>query len=775
MAGRHVELAPACYPSLLMAALPPFARTRGSALAAGAVVSIVGSVGFSSLFAGPGYESSLVAGLVLPFAVAPLVAVQVARSTAQPRGALARGLWTGAALAALAYGVILAQGLRAGLCDVVGGSTLFALGPAAGALMAGAWGAFAGALGQGRRRPRLIALGVAVLGPLGSMLVSLLRFYTSPIIFAYDPYVGFFSGSFYDTVIDASRLGTYRLGSLATLIFVGIFAELTERRVDGRVALDGRRRPGLLVVGSAALVASVGVTLEGPRLGHWQTASSIQAELGGRTEGRRCVVIHPRGMSRDDVTRFVAECDGHVAQKEAWLGTRGPDVITAYLFASAEQKERLMGAANTYIAKPWRHEVYLQAAGYPHPVLGHELAHVIAGAFGRGPFRIAGSLGGVLPDPGLIEGIAVAAAPTDSELTPAEWSKAMKDLGLLPPLGRLFALGFLGENSSVAYTASGAFVGWVHDNFGAEVLRGWYGGGDLARLTGTSLRDLEERWRRDLDALTLSEAARAAASARFDRPALFARRCPHQVDTCKVEAASLGGAGDYLGAIALYERALSLDPGDVASRLGVARSLLSDGKIDEGARALGALSADPDQSQAARDRATEDLGDLALASGDLEQAERRYRSLRATVIDEDRLRTLDVKLRACGDAIARPAIVALLIGAPDRGPDPLEAARLLGAWSEAHPSDGLPAYLLARTAMNSGRYADATRLLDAARGRALEPASVAHEAARLRTVVACAQGDVPTARQVFAEGETSPTLARRAYLADFIERSALSP
>ncbi len=58
-----------------------------------------------------------------------------------------------------------------------------------------------------------------------------------------------------------------------------------------------------------------------------------------------------------------------------------------------------MGAADTFIAKPWRREVYVQAGGYPHPVLGHEVMHVIAGAFARGPFRIAGGAGGLLPDP----------------------------------------------------------------------------------------------------------------------------------------------------------------------------------------------------------------------------------------------------------------------------------------------------------------------------------------------------------------------------------------
>ncbi len=106
-----------------------------------------------------------------------------------------------------------------------------------------------------------------------------------------------------------------------------------------------------------------------------------------------------------------------------------------------------MGAADTLIAKPWRHEVYVQLSAYPHPVLGHELAHVVAGSFGRGPFRIAGSAGGLWPDPGLIEGVAVAASPDDDELTDAQWAHAMLDLGSLPPMASVFSLGFLDQRT----------------------------------------------------------------------------------------------------------------------------------------------------------------------------------------------------------------------------------------------------------------------------------------------------------------------------------------
>src|SRR5690606_34710783 len=119
---------------------------------------------------------------------------------------------------------------------------------------------------------------------------------------------------------------------------------------------------------------------------------------------------------------FVRDCDAQVRAVEGWMGIEGKDRITAYLFRDPGQKRRLMGAATTYIAKPWRKEVYLQDSGFPHPVLGHEIAHVVAGSFSQGPFRIGGGMG-LRSNPGLVEGIAVAASPDENDdLTPLEWS-----------------------------------------------------------------------------------------------------------------------------------------------------------------------------------------------------------------------------------------------------------------------------------------------------------------------------------------------------------------
>jgi tetratricopeptide (TPR) repeat protein len=760
--------------------MEPFVRSRAAAIAIALVTVVMGAIGFLPLFDGPGYESALAAGLVVPATTAILTALQVAAARPSPLDAFGRGLANGALLALVAWLVTMAHGLRAGFCDPIGGSSLFFLGPFAGAQLAGAWGALAGEIAGGftRKRARRAAASLLGLGgPLVSIGISLARFYTSPIIFAYDPFFGFFSGTLYDTIIDPRGLVSYRMGSAATLLAAFFLVQHLERAANGQLAYRSLGRPGMLVLGALAAVGSVTAVVEGSRLGHWQTASSIAAALGARLSGERCDVIYPRGLPLEEARRFAKECDAHVVAAEAWLEAKGPPRVTAYLFADAEQKGELMGAEGTYIAKPWRREVYVQAGGYPHAVLGHEIAHVMAGSVARGPFEIAGRAFGLLPDPGLIEGIAVAMSPHEGALTPREWAKAMKDLHLLPPLSRLFGLGFLGENSSTAYTTSGAFVGFVKARWGAEVVRRWYGGADLPALTGLSWADLERAFQEDLDKVSLPEAARAQAKARFERPGLFGRRCPHVVDECRRRAEDQRARGDDEGAIASFREALALDPGEAAARVGIARSLVRLGQRDEGKTELEAIVADERFARATRDRAVEELGDMALAEGDGERAMAHYREVMSRTVDEDQLRTLDVKIEAARDPRARAAIVALLIGERGRGPDKVRAAELLGAWAATAPEAGLPEYLLGRQYVSASEFEEAASRLDRALARELSLPRVVAEAERLRLVTACALGDTATARRMYEAYVALPEIseARREAAAALLARCTGAP
>jgi tetratricopeptide (TPR) repeat protein len=732
--------------------MSPLHRSRAFQVGLAVVAVGMGALGFIPLFGGPGYEISLGGGILLGFVVAVTTALGAVAQPAETSAldVLSRALATGAVLALAAWLTTLAHGLRVGFCDVASGSESFALGPGVGALIAGVWGAVAGEAARGRRRPRLAATLLAIAGPFASILFSVGRFYASPMIFAYDPFVGSFSGTVYDTLIDFSGLLTYRAGSAATLMAAVVLALHLRRTPSGALRPTWIGRPELVVLGASAACASVVANAFGSHLGHWQTAATISAALGGRTEGARCTVIHPRTLRPDDVERFARDCDAHVAVLERWFGAPGPARVTAFLFESSGQKGALMGAADTYIAKPWRREIYVQAAAYPHSVLGHELAHVFAGSFGRGPFRVAGSAGGWLPDPGLIEGVAVAAEPPEGDLLPREWALAMRDLDLLPKLDRLFTLGFLGENSSVAYTASGAFVGWVHDRFGADVVRAWYGGRPLPELAGASWADLEKRWREELGGIALPSAARGVAKARFDRPGVFGRRCPHVVDACRARADQLRATGDFEGAIGAYEEMLALDPHDDGTRIAIARVELRErARADEGRAGLAKIADDTRVGRHLRDRAIEDLADLALAEGRADEAVRRYGEVASRTLDEDSRRTLDIKVAAATDEALRPGVVALLIGQGGRGPDRTMAMELLGEVTLTHPDDGVPWYLLARQYVNAANFDEANRRLDRALALPTKLARVRIEAERLRMLGACATGDAVTAGRLY--------------------------
>lgn len=777
--------------------LPPFLRSRAPIIGLALGTAALFAFGFIPLFDGPGYEISLVSGLILPACAAIATALELSRNnfSRRPSGAaeaspgeseaprppepldmLFRGLANGAALGLAGYLTTLVHGARSGFCDAWTGTQNFVLGPWIGAVLGGAWGAVAAEIAARPatlRRRRVVAVLAALAGPLTGVVVSLYRFFSSPMVFAYDPFVGFFSGTIYDTVIEAAGLLSYRAGSAATLGAAIVLALHLRRNERGGLSLRWTGRPGVALAGALCAVASIVHMASGTRLGHYQTPASIAHALGARSEGNRCIVLYPRGFREDDAARFTRDCDAHVRALERWFEVKGPDRITAYLFANVAQKASLMGAADTQIAKPWRHEIYVQGGAYPHPALGHELAHVLAGVFAHGPFKTGGSLGGWLPNPGLIEGVAVAASPPTGDLSPAEWAKAMKDLKLLPRLADLFALGFLGQNGAVAYTVSGAFVGFVKDTYGAEVMRTWYGGKSLPELTGKPWSELEASFHASLDALALSDAARAQAKARFDRPGIFGRRCPHVVDACTRKADSLRGSGDQDGALEQYLIVRSLDPNDAMVRVSMARTRVQKGDVEAGKADLRAIAGDEKVPRHVRDRALEDLADLALApGGDGAFAAASYRELMTRTVDEDTLRTLEVKVFAAETPRARAAVYMFLVGKPGRGTDHVRAADLMGVWSREAPDDGLPYYLLGRQLHATGQFAEAQEKLALASAKRLPTARVEVEALRLRIVGACAQRDPIAARTSYDAYRARPEVpkARGEAMAGFVAR-----
>ncbi len=722
-------------------------------------------IGFLPLFGAPGYEQALASGLLVPTAAAIATALDVGHPTTtdrRPIDSLGRGVVCGLGYAGVSILVSLLHAARVGICELWGALLYFLLTAGAGAILGGAWGAIAGEgtfvlVRRGLRRRRLVAVAAALAVPIGSIVLGVYRFWATPIIFAYDPFVGYFSGTLYDTVIDAGTpLLTYRLGSLATLAALGFFASITSRhpeRPGFRIDLGSTTAIGRALLGVAAGIASLVLFLAQAKLGHSSTSETIAKDLGGEKHGARCDVVFPSTTPEHIAKLLVKDCDEEVAAVEKRLGTKGPARIRAFFFRDENDKKRLMGASHTYVAKPWREEVYLQMAGYPHPVLGHELAHVIAGSFGRGPFRIAGDANGWLPNPGLIEGVAVFASPDDEDLTDEQWARAMMQIGILPSMERVFSLSFLGDVSSKSYTLAGAFIGWVAGKWGIETVRNWYGGGDVHALTGKSWSDLDREFRSYLETVPLPAEAESFARAKFQRPGLFGRKCPHLVDALRREADVCRDTQRFEEAVRLYERTLAKDPGDFPSRHGKAVVFRKHLDPDRGRAELEELAKNEKVPRSWRDRAEEALADADFLDGNLDAARARYDVLAARSLDEDQARTLEVKSLATKDPDARDSIAALLTGDKKHNPDIFVAGVALGFW-ESSTAAPLASYLVGRNYVQRSFYEKGAAALDRALADELPTLRLARETLRQRAIAACALDDKEALAKVLARIES---------------------
>jgi hypothetical protein len=765
-------------------------RSRPHAIAAVVVAAALGAVGFVPLFGGPGYEHAVASGVLVPSAAAIATALELSAPAAATSGQLpsplagvARGLASGLALAAVAFLTAVLHGIRVGFCDLAGGTILFCLTAGCGALLGGVWGALVAEATRGRRWRRLASVALALAAPLAGIATSIGRFYASPMIFAYDPFFGYFSGALYDTVVDARpELWTYRAGTAATLAGIALVAAASGRtpsgRADLRSAFASPRAASCIVAGAAALASSAAVFFAGPTLGHWQTAGTIAAALGGHASGPRCDVHYPEGLLAEQAALLVRDCEEELAADERRLGARLPGRLSAFEFADTEQKRRLMGAADTSIAKPWRQEVYIQVAPYPHPVLGHEIAHVVAGTFASGPFHVGG---GIIPNPGLIEGIAVATSPDDGELTDAEWARAMLDLRILPSLVDLFSLDFFGQNASKSYTVAGAAIAWASERWGAASVRAWYGGASIEKLTGLSWSQLDQAFHAWLGEHPLPPSAMAYARARFERPSVWGRRCPHAVD-------ALNRAGDqcrddhrFDRAIQAYGAAIARDAQDWHALFDRARIELRFGDAARGRAALGALAIDEAAPRPWRDRAEEALADDDLLHDQGARAAGAYEAIAARTLDEDAARTLEVKALGAASEAGRRAIVDLLVGEPDRPIDPWLGALSLGAWAggASRDADPLALYLVGKNLTGHEDFARAARYFDRALGATAPTPRIGRELLRARAVCACALRDRDALARVvalvgapdspFARGEGSGG-GRREWLLRFIDR-----
>ncbi len=715
-----------------------------------------------------GAESALVLGLVLPAWVAASAA-SYARGLSQAgelRGSdvMLRAMGLGLLLWLVPVLILALNSLRVRQCTPLQGLTFMTLGPGLGCALAAVIGVWVAVLFRGHRSAPWVAASIPLLG----IAAGLWIFYATPAVYVFNAFAGYFPGTIYDPIVEipASYL-SYRATTLIALMSLVLLFDAVwhPKRQQLDLRNQATSRPGSLCLALLGLSAVLLVYSKGDELGHRASAAHIARKLGRTELGTACIAHMPRETTSELARRIVEDCDFHTLRTRALAGIESEAPVTAFFFRDAGEKKALMGAGATYIAKPWRREAYLQMGQWPHPVLAHELVHAVLADTARPPFHVAARWAGLLPNPGLIEGAAVALAwDVREDLDPHQWARIMLDAQILPSAGELMSLRFTALPARRAYAAAGSLTSFLMESRGMESFRRAYYRGQI-----TKLQELEAKWHSFLRDVGVTAEDRGVAEVALAQKSVFTRVCPHRIAQLQDQLQLDLDAHDDAQLIDTCHAILDIEESHASAQAALVGAYARTGREQQAQQTLRALELDEGTPKPILASALEELADAAWETGHGESARELYEELLAIPQSDDSARGREVKeLAIDAAAIQQTLIFELLV----ERPSPAVAMHIAHRLS-ASRTDGLGPYLAARQLMGQNRYDLALLLVEDAERRGLPTGRLERERERMHGISLFGVGRYEDAARIW----TDRLAARPANVAEarrWLERIALA-
>lgn len=662
------------------------------------------ALAFVPLLAVHGVESALALGLLLP----PWVAATAARFTAEHRGErgidlVLRSIGAGLLIWAAPVFVLAVSALRVRQCTPGEGLAFMVLGPAVGCALAACIGVWAGAV----CRRKTIGPWVAASIPVAAAVFGLWAFYATPTVYVFGAFAGYFPGAIYDDLVRIPRRYlTYRGSVVLAIVVLGVLFDALWEPARGRLCIRRglRSHPGAVVV-SLAMLALVGAShWHGDHLGHWVSKHYLVEQLGKTERGKHCIVHAPREISPEDTKRLLDDCDFHVERIRALVGINSEEAVTAYFFRNQDEKKTLIGVGRTLIAKPWRREVYLQMHGWPHPSLGHEIVHAVLGDVSPGLFAVPGSFGGLVPNPGLIEGSAVALAwDVRDGLDPDQWSRIMFDREELPSARALMSVRFSGLPARRAYMAAGSLMRFFMTKRGMGAFIEAYRSGLVDELDA-----LERQWHGHLTKVRVTPHERGVAEVALARSSIFSAVCPHALAKLRADLAGDLSARDDARMLDTCRAILDIDPNAPNARAALIGVLARSGRADEAQSELDALRDAMTAPKPLVANAIEAYADASWTLGRYDEAAALYQELLEIPRTDGPVRQTEVKTLALDAGSPQREIAYQMLLDRSSSPVVVHLAHRLSTMRE----DGLGQYLQARQLVGQGQFALAAPLLE---------------------------------------------------------------
>ena len=468
-------------------------------------------------------------------------------------------------LLVLPLGIILLNAFRAKNCNFSEGFLFFVILPLISCVYATAAGIFFGFWIKRRWLAYLVYLGYILISC--APVVINLAFH--PPVFAYHATFGYFPGPIYDFVIPIT--GTLLIARAETLLwallFLGLTASLCEMsRETGLIPqLRWRKLSGPLTKRVSLyllIIGLLGFQFYAGTLGIRPTREDISRKLGGFRETTHFEIFYARELEAE-IEWIAEDCEFQYAQLAAYLmpeGSERSQKVRAYIYASPEQKKRLIGARHTSVEDPFGYGFHIHAQGFPHPVLKHELAHVFTVPWS--PLKVSLKIG-------LHEGIAVAAAWHEGRLTGHQWAKAMRRLEVAPPLSGIMSIGFWGQAGSRSYLFTGSFVRFLVDTYGIEKFMRVFPTGNFIKGYAKNLKVLETEWIEFLKSVPLREEDLAYAAHRLKRGGIFEQVCAHEMAALRDSAWQAYYRKDFATAVQTFEQMRSDEPNNLRNLHGL--------------------------------------------------------------------------------------------------------------------------------------------------------------------------------------------------------------
>lgn len=658
-----------------------------------------------------GFEFAVGAALVCAYAAGCLSALHFVnrkRLISSPGGPFPEYWSTLSAHLALLLPLFIIMTIKsvlAGLCNYTEGLAFFALIPGVTVLFATAIGALCGLMATRPRRACLLFIGYTIL----TFALGIYRLLTEPPVFAYHPIIGYFPGPIYDEVVRITPTlliarGYVLLQTIAVVAGLTLCVDPAGWRIDPRRLLRRWSWPAEAGYGAARfilLLALAGLALmwvyRAP-LGMEIDRTYIRETLGGYRRTPHFDIYYD--INAETARRIDLIALDHEYQYDRlsrYLKVTPTRRIRSYIYATPDQKKRLMGARYTSVERPGDDEMHLNDEPFPHPVMRHELAHVLSSSFGN---RLYGGSYKM----GFHEGLAVAADWDEDRLTPHQWSRAMRQLGLAPALdGILGTVGFWMESPSRSYTLCGSFVRFLIDRYGMDTFKRAFPDGDVQTAYHRPISDLIGEWATFIDGITLSEREVRIARQRFLSPSIFERRCAHEVAALMDFAWDQYGMRRYMAAIETFNRIRALEPNNPSALRGLLYAHYRLGNHERAGDMAAVILSREDRVVGLRTDAHMIQGDMAWKRGDAGAARIRYIQALEMHASDSADREAQIKLAALDHPDIADRVLSYLLA--DQGQDS-QVALVMEAVS-MDPAFAPGYYLIGRRLFNAEAYESA--------------------------------------------------------------------